>query len=1092
MSDDEDDFAFYGTSVEQLDADNFTRKKAPRLEDQTVTDKQGRRRFHGAFTGGFSAGHFNTVGSLEGFTPSTFTSSRVERNKEQRAQNIEMFMDEEDLSAHGIAAQRLQPAADFGGGGGGDGNKRKRIMPSTGPIPGMPVLLDFTVNTSESVGARLLRRLGWREGQGVGPRLSHKQKRKSRASKQPPAKGLSGLSDSDSELPSCYTDVTFAPDDCESAYLASLERKDNTFGLGYKPLSRESVLGNKERQQSLPFAVTEKKKTMTIKGQAFGVGAFEEEDDDIYAQEDMSDYNFALGGSAEPTSATKNGGAARASGPSVGSVCQLLEGFVLSTTPVQPTPGPPLPRLPPDYVPQHRPLRKRFSGSAPLERGLGRHDIGPGDRSRIRDAPAACVEVRTGVKGQEPSPPSPPAALPPLPPELLTGDGPSGPASGYQPFASDADKQKRYELYLRMKEKGLKSRFSEVQPAWLTEWERDREGREFERAAQLYKPLTTAMATRFVSSSASESTPLLKDGLNMSIKKVNPVLDTNKASGLADSTGSTGPSAALSSDPRLKAAQTSMFGQLTLSVQRWHPDKLLCRRFNVPPPYPDSRRVGVVSDTGRNDRHDAFDEQSPLAVSTRTVARQDSRHNEAPDDGADETQTRVEAEETPETYGLKVPVTGPPTMDLFKAIFEGTSSSSDSSDSDSEEDSSKTRYSPVSSSRGTEEKIEQQESQKKELPPSRRARKSRFEPRQEDVLAHAGAVRDDQNSQNICSDETAASELPKHVFISQKNKSGIEQAGNGIGKQSSKSKKRSTSVVKSSLSFMIESDQSDEESSKQSSKRESNSRSSSHSTAQKDSKFQSSSKVSFETEETLKVSQANSSKFCSSADPSSDQKPSIFMKEDVRSRKPSKADTGSNSTTRNFSNFCSEPAVPISELPKPIPLSQSQATGIFADLDFSELNKYREFIGEPSKEADSCKTKATEETICKPLYDLTKMSTSETVRKVLDSESEASENSSVDSDEQYGAALPPNYVNPLQVIRDRRTTKVGSQLGGNFTDGKFVEKSQKALDSRHKAKKKKSEKKKKHKKKMRKESKKTSKRKKKIRERSDSSSSSSD
>lgn len=31
-----------------------------------VRDDQGRRRFHGAFTGGYSAGYFNTVGSKEG------------------------------------------------------------------------------------------------------------------------------------------------------------------------------------------------------------------------------------------------------------------------------------------------------------------------------------------------------------------------------------------------------------------------------------------------------------------------------------------------------------------------------------------------------------------------------------------------------------------------------------------------------------------------------------------------------------------------------------------------------------------------------------------------------------------------------------------------------------------------------------------------------------------------------------------------------------------------------------------------------------------------------------------------------------------
>lgn len=36
------------------------------LWEQEVYDEQGRRRLHGAFTGGFSAGYFNTVGSKEG------------------------------------------------------------------------------------------------------------------------------------------------------------------------------------------------------------------------------------------------------------------------------------------------------------------------------------------------------------------------------------------------------------------------------------------------------------------------------------------------------------------------------------------------------------------------------------------------------------------------------------------------------------------------------------------------------------------------------------------------------------------------------------------------------------------------------------------------------------------------------------------------------------------------------------------------------------------------------------------------------------------------------------------------------------------
>lgn len=34
---------------------------------------------------------------------------------------------------------------------------------------------------------------------------------------------------------------------------------------------------------------------LSITGQAFGVGAFEEDDDDIYARDDMTNYDFKLG-----------------------------------------------------------------------------------------------------------------------------------------------------------------------------------------------------------------------------------------------------------------------------------------------------------------------------------------------------------------------------------------------------------------------------------------------------------------------------------------------------------------------------------------------------------------------------------------------------------------------------------------------------------------------------------------------------------------------------------------------------------------------------------------------------------------------------
>lgn len=44
-----------------------------------------------------------------------------------------------------------------------------------------------------------------------------------------------------------------------------------------------------------------KSSQLSITGQAFGVGAFEEDDDDIYARDDMTNYDFKSGGKAKTT-----------------------------------------------------------------------------------------------------------------------------------------------------------------------------------------------------------------------------------------------------------------------------------------------------------------------------------------------------------------------------------------------------------------------------------------------------------------------------------------------------------------------------------------------------------------------------------------------------------------------------------------------------------------------------------------------------------------------------------------------------------------------------------------------------------------------
>lgn len=46
------------------------------------------------------------------------------------------------------------------------------------------------------------------------------------------------------------------------------------------------------------------------------------------------------------------------------------------------------------------------------------------------------------------------------------------------------------------------------------------------------------------------------------------------------------------------AVRMNMFGKLTRTSFDWHPDRLLCKRFNVPHPYPESELVGTIG-TGK-------------------------------------------------------------------------------------------------------------------------------------------------------------------------------------------------------------------------------------------------------------------------------------------------------------------------------------------------------------------------------------------------------------------------------------------------------------------------------------------------------------
>lgn len=124
--------------------DEVPRKKPLNIQDQVATDERGRRRFHGAFTGGFSAGYFNTVGTRDGWQPQEFKSSRSIK-AEARNQRPQDFMDEEDTGEFGIAPSAVRMTDSFN-----DETRKhlKRIRSrqiNDQPIPGTPVLQDLLV-----------------------------------------------------------------------------------------------------------------------------------------------------------------------------------------------------------------------------------------------------------------------------------------------------------------------------------------------------------------------------------------------------------------------------------------------------------------------------------------------------------------------------------------------------------------------------------------------------------------------------------------------------------------------------------------------------------------------------------------------------------------------------------------------------------------------------------------------------------------------------------------------------------------------------------------------------------------------------------
>lgn len=489
----------------QLFLDEIMSKKPIQVEDMIVKDENGRRRFHGAFTGGFSAGYWNTVGSKEGFTPKEFKSSRFEKASLKQFTPTD-FMDEEDLGEFGIAPQKIQTKEDFGTAA-ASGSKRKREKPSDGPIPGDPVLKNLLKPVRDKAAVRILKSMGWRDNQGIGSRMTYREKKRANERNRREMYIQKGITNEDLNSDEDYSDeeITFAPDDFDP-YIMNM--KDNSFGLGYSGL-RPSTNQKSQHVNLFQTFVGRDNKKFTISGTAFGVGALEEEDDDIYAMDDLSNYDRTLEGE---TSKLNNKKAVKSSFDA-----SLLEGFqkaTISDCQVRVFSV----DVPRNFNPRNWLQRKsRFeplnkSRAEELEAknkhkklGLGRHDLKPDERGALLN------EKETEKKDLLPPPPTASSdvdenkrkeeAARKISELLNSKQFVSENNETFKPFIANPEKQARYENFLALKssdEKEIEKLLNDIQPLSMKSFDREMEKKEFIQAKKMYQPLDSIMASRFI------------------------------------------------------------------------------------------------------------------------------------------------------------------------------------------------------------------------------------------------------------------------------------------------------------------------------------------------------------------------------------------------------------------------------------------------------------------------------------------------------------------------------------------------------------------------------------------------------------------
>ncbi|KZV96446.1 DUF1604-domain-containing protein [Exidia glandulosa HHB12029] len=685
-----ENFCLIGTPLPPLEKSKDTGEFVP-LWKQEVRDEKGRRRLHGAFTGGFSAGYFNTVGSKEGWAPSTFTSSRGERAA-HKAARPEDFMDDEDLAEIRESQKLVDTTEEMDLTGGTQAELARRAGAGDGPKDEITSALEDALlpTARDSVGARILKKMGWRPGQGVGPRVTWAQLKAQDAQ----SSSLSSADASKAVAPEHEeaTKHTYAPRDTK---LPVFTRKTNNQGIGYTPGAtlHESTQGTAKTGPSISAG--------------FGLGALNEADDDdidiydstggpsratrlAYDVRDVEDDERPTLGPRRPNiaNAFKAPQATSSEPPATfHDGRRVISGFVISSAKVSEDTLFPLPEIPPGWKPDPTRVWKTDASAttpapaaaSPPREGNWKNTITAEQRgSMLGETPLPAAprsvfdylsqkdrdRLRAMASGIVGAAPPPPVAIvvPTVEPRIAQAA-----LKGFQPFVSDPAKQARYTSYLRSQVGGEEAEAAvplTPKPGQSNE-AFNQELAEYANAARIFKPVSGAMASRFTSAAVVEAGPKAVEGLHQP----------------SASSSSTGPGTGtgmvekmrLEDPPKLQAAKAGMFGPLTHETEAWFPARLLCKRFGVPDPHPDGAAAEAAAQA-KKDKETQFEQETKrlaadaVAAAASSAAADPDGDGEGVGDGRKKDLSNVGLGED-ETQGRDTLTYERPAMDIFKAIF---------------------------------------------------------------------------------------------------------------------------------------------------------------------------------------------------------------------------------------------------------------------------------------------------------------------------------------------------------------------------------------------------------------------------------------